>query len=80
MAPQAVLRAADTTLVQYKLTSIPIMSIHGDQDGGGKRVTEKLQKLNDAEGIELEGRHPVYLDSPEEFVQEVMRFLDENGL
>ena len=29
----------------------------------GKKVTEKWKNLNDAKGVELEGRHPVF-DSP----------------
>ena len=80
VAPPAVLKADDSTLLQYKESKIPVLAIHGDQDAMGKKVTEKLSKLLDAEGIELFGRHPVYLDSPEEFVQEVMQFLAEEGL
>lgn len=80
VASFAVLGASDTTLQQYKEAKIPILAIHGDQDASGKRVTEKLKSLNDSKGVELEGRHPVYLDSPEEFVQEVISFLDEEGL
>jgi len=80
VASGAVLGASESTTQQYKSSKIPILAIHGDQDSMGKKVTEKLENLNDAKGVELEGRHPVYLDSPEEFVQELMRFLDEEGL
>ncbi|KAL3772827.1 hypothetical protein ACHAW5_009504 [Stephanodiscus triporus] len=80
VASGAVLKAADSTLIRYRDAKIPILSIHGDKDEPGKRATEKLKELSDANGVELEGRHPVYLDSPEEFVREVMQFLDEKGL
>ncbi|KAL7533540.1 hypothetical protein ACHAXR_005300 [Thalassiosira sp. AJA248-18] len=80
VASPAVIKAPESTLLQYKMAKIPILAIHGDQDKMGKEVTDKLAKLNDAKGVELSGRHPVYLDSPEEFVSEVMQFLDEEGL
>lgn len=80
VASGAVLGATDATLLSYKQANIPVFAIHGDQDSGGKKVTEKLKSLIGAKGVELVGRHPVYLDSPEEFVQEVMQFLDEESL
>eukprot|EP00579_Thalassiosira_antarctica_P002008 CAMPEP_0201869868 /NCGR_PEP_ID=MMETSP0902-20130614/3217_1 /ASSEMBLY_ACC=CAM_ASM_000551 /TAXON_ID=420261 /ORGANISM="Thalassiosira antarctica, Strain CCMP982" /LENGTH=306 /DNA_ID=CAMNT_0048395427 /DNA_START=12 /DNA_END=932 /DNA_ORIENTATION=- len=80
VASGAVVKAPESTLLQYKSANIPILAIHGDQDAMGKKVTNRLTEFSDAKGVELEGRHPVYLDSPEEFVQEVMQFLDEKGL
>lgn len=80
VASPAVLKATDSTLMQFRVARIPVLSIHGDKDEMGKKVTEKLEALTDANGVELEGRHPVYLDSPQEFVGEVMQFLDEKGL
>jgi len=79
VASGAVLGAQASALLQYKTANIPILAIHGDQDTKGKEVTKKLTELSDAKGVELEGRHPVYLDSPEEFVSEVMQFLDDKG-
>lgn len=78
VASLAVLKASESTLVQYKIANIPILSIHGDKDEAGKKVTERLKEVSNANGIELDGRHPVYLDSPGEFVQEVMQFLEMN--
>ncbi len=80
VASFAVLSASDDTLLQF--TNTPILAIHGDKDLKGKKVTERLKDTNkdNVNGLELEGRHPVYLDSPEEFVREVMQFLDEKGL
>lgn len=80
VASFAVLKASESTLVQYKIANIPILSIHGDKDEAGKKVTERLKRVSNANGIELDGRHPVYLDSPEEFVQKVMQFLDVMNL
>ncbi|KAL7540888.1 hypothetical protein ACHAWF_006807 [Thalassiosira exigua] len=80
VASGAVVSSSEPPLLAFKTANIPILAIHGDKDAGGKRVTERLEKLNGARGVELEGRHPVYLDSPEEFVQEVMQFLDEESL
>ena len=36
--------------------------------------------LSGTNGVELEGQYPVYLDSLEEFVQEILMFLYSNGL
>ena len=80
VATGSVVKAEEATILQYKLDNVPILAIHGDQDAMGKKVTERLKQLNGAKGVELSGRHPVYLDSPEEFVQEVLQFLDEEGL
>ena len=80
VAAGAVLGASDAALRRYEAADIPILAIHGDQDGRGKEATKRLTELVGAEGVELKGRHPVYLDSPEEFVAEVLRFLDERGL
>lgn len=79
----AVLGASDEVLSQFasERREIPVLAIHGDQDETGRKSTERLREaISGAGGVELEGRHPVYLDSPEEFVQEVMQFLDEMGL
>jgi pimeloyl-ACP methyl ester carboxylesterase len=80
IASFGVLTANETTLVQYKIDNISILSIHGNKDEAGKKVTERLKVVCNARGIELNGQHPVYLDSPEEFVQEVMQFLDVMNL
>lgn len=58
------------------LKAIPILAIYGDQDVGGKQSSERLQSTADAKVVELHGRHPCYLDSPTEFVDEVIKFLE----
>ncbi len=80
VASPAVLKATDATLMQFKNANIPILSIHGDGDVMGKKVTKRLEAISGAEGVEFEGGHPVYIDSPQEFAGEVMEFLDEKGL
>ncbi len=80
VASPAVLKATDATLTRFKNANIPILSIHGDGDEMGKKVTKRLETISGAEGVELTGGHPVYLDSPQEFVGRVMEFLDEKGL
>jgi pimeloyl-ACP methyl ester carboxylesterase len=81
VAPPSVGQAADETLGIFNELSIPILAIYGNQDDMGKKVTEKLVRLvENVKKVELEGRHPVYLDSPEEFVMEVLQFLEEEQL
>ncbi|EED94093.1 predicted protein [Thalassiosira pseudonana CCMP1335] len=80
VAPPAVLSADSSTLESFTKLQIPILAIHGDQDSMGKKVTQKLEQNANAKGVELEGKHPVYLDSPEEFVREVLQFMEEEGL
>lgn len=80
VASGSVLKATDDVLIAFKTNQIPILAIHGDQDTTGKKVTERLENLANAKGVELDGSHPVYLDSPDEFVSEILQFLEESGL
>lgn len=49
---------------------VPVLAIYGSEDPvAGKKSSELLSKLIGAETVELKGRHPVYLDSPDEFVE-----------
>ena len=59
-----------------KLHGLPILSIFGDQDNAGRKSSQKLTDLVGAKALELEGRHPCYLDSPEEFVSAVIEFVE----
>jgi hypothetical protein len=80
VASGSVLKVSDEALLKYVHANIPILAIHGDQDIMGKKVTERLVQLTKAKGVELEGHHPVYLDSPDDFVMEIIKFMEENGL
>ena len=57
------------------LENTPVLAIYGNQDAGGRITSERLGDLVGAQVVELVGRHPVYLDSPDEFVTAVQRFL-----
>jgi len=72
VAPMGVSKCSKTNLGTLKSKGITIFPIYGDQDGAGKRVSEKLfQYAGASKVLELPGRHPVYLDSPEAFVKAV---------
>ena len=48
-----------------------ILAVYGTKDKRGKTVTETLRDRAGAKTLELTGRHPVYLDSPEEFAEAI---------
>lgn len=58
------------------LAAVETLAIYGDQDIGGKISSEKLKSLANAKVVELRGSHPCYIDSPKEFVDEVMKFVE----
>jgi hypothetical protein len=58
---------------------LPILAIYGDKDRAGKQSSERLQALAGATTLEMVGTHPCYLDSPKEFVYEVIKFVDSQG-
>jgi hypothetical protein len=76
VASPAVLSANDSDLKTFPKAGIKILAIHGNNDSMGKRVTKKLEDVTGAKGVELSGGHPVYLDSPREFVETVLTFLN----
>lgn len=80
VAPPAVKQASDITFSSFNKLSLPVLAIYGDKDLMGKNVSDKLVTLVNAKSVELEGSHPVYLDSPDEFVQEILQFLEEEQL
>lgn len=60
------------------LKQLPILAIYGNRDTAGKQSSERLQTYANAQALELQGGHPCYLDSPKEFVNEVLKFLAQN--
>jgi len=63
-----VLKAESDALAIFH--DVPVLAIYGSEDPvAGKKSSELLSKLIGAETVELKGRHPVYLDSPDEFVE-----------
>ncbi|KAL3802637.1 hypothetical protein HJC23_011961 [Cyclotella cryptica] len=80
VASPSVLSASDAALQAFPGLNIPVLAINGDDDGMGRRVTEKLVNDINAKGVELTGGHRVYLFSPIEFVQEIVDFIEEESL
>lgn len=79
VASPAVLRPS-TPITNYGIfqkLNIGVLAIHGNNDSMGKKVTSKLVDEANARGVELNGGHPCYLDSPREFVDTVTSFLLE---
>lgn len=76
VAPPAVKRATDKQLQELS-DVLPILAIYGNKDEGGKVVSETLGKLSQAKVVEIPGSHPCYLDSPDDFIQNVRDFLEE---
>jgi len=54
---------------------LPILAIYGSDDKGGKKVSDKLESFSDAKLVEINGGHPCYLDSPDDFIKELLSFL-----
>lgn len=79
VAPAMVSQSPDDVFDVLIELSIPVLAIYGDRDSFGEQVTNKLVRVANARDVELEGGHPVYLDSPDEFVEEMLKFLDGVG-
>jgi hypothetical protein len=79
VAPVSLTLATDDQITQGLATggaAVRILAIYGDQDTGGSRLSARLLRLlPNTKVVELSGGHPVYLDSPDEFVQTILGFL-----
>jgi len=82
VASPAVLKSTlqDSELKSYVKADVPVLAIHGDEDRMGGKVTKRLVDVVGAEGVELKGKHPCYLDSPDDFVKTVLDFVDRKFL
>jgi hypothetical protein len=74
VASPSISRAPDTSLQGLK-DRLPILAIYGSKDSKGKVVSEKLHTLSNAILIQIQGGHPCYLDSPDDFTRELLDFL-----
>lgn len=54
-------------------STFKVLAIYGDQDEPGKENSELLRQVG-APVVELKGSHPVYLDSPIEFIHTVVKY------
>ena len=57
-------------------TPIQILAVYGDRDKKGKKVSVKLRDQAGAKALRLPGGHPVYLDSPNEFVDALAKEIE----
>jgi hypothetical protein len=76
VASNSVLKVDDLALRAVKDANWPILAIYGDQDTKGKKSMQKLGQQAGATVKELHGRHPVYLDSPTEFILTILEYLN----
>jgi hypothetical protein len=51
---------------------VSVLAIHGNDDMAGGRYSARLEELAGATVVELVGRHAVYLQSPDDFVQTIV--------
>jgi len=58
------------------MKSLKILAVYGTKDGSGVPRSKPLEQYANAKLIEIEGRHPCYLDSPRNFVDAVVGFLE----
>jgi abhydrolase domain-containing protein 14 len=74
VASPSISRAEDVAIQGLK-NRLKILAIYGSKDKNGKVVSEKLHTLANAKLVQIEGSHPCYLDSPDDFIRELLDFL-----
>jgi hypothetical protein len=74
VASPSITSAKESDLEQLK-GRIPILAIYGSKDKGGKAVSKRLESISSAKRVEIDGGHPCYLDSPDDFIKELLKFL-----
>ena len=81
VAPVALSSASDDQIVGTvgSNNAVPVLAIYGDGDSSGGRLSERLGSVVGATVVELSGGHPVYLQSEDEFVQNILDFIGESG-
>ena len=77
VAPVALSSASDDQIVGTvgSNNDVPVLAIYGDEDSSGGRLSERLGSVVGATVVELSGGHPVYLQSEDEFVQNILDFI-----
>ena len=77
--PVAVGRLSSTYITSEQIQAmaglINVLAIYGDRDTAGGRLSDKLGILIGASVVELPGGHPVYLESPDDFVANILEFI-----
>jgi hypothetical protein len=77
--PVAVGRLASTYISNEQIQAMAglthVLAIYGDRDTAGGRLSDKLGTFIGASVVELPGGHPVYLESPNDFVANILEFI-----
>jgi hypothetical protein len=76
VATGSLLSASDdqVTALQTLFPELRILAITGNDDTAGGKYSARLATLAGATAVELTGRHAVYLQSPDDFVQTILDF------
>ena len=75
VAPVSLVSASDEQIGAVKdISNFSILAINGNDDRAGGKYSTRLADLAGATAVELVGRHAVYLQSPDEFVQTILEF------
>ena len=77
VASGSVLKTSEEALGVFQKYSIPVLAMNGNQDEKGKLVTKRLGQFANAEEVEMEGGHPCYLDSPDDFILLLFDFIEK---
>lgn len=74
VACPSIMKKKEETLKKFLKEGTPILAVYGSRDKMGEKVTERLVKFASAEKKMIDGRHPCYLDSPNNFVEAIFDF------
>ncbi len=75
VASSSLVYASDDQITALKgLSGLRILAINGNDDSAGGKYSARLEDLAGATAVELTGRHAVYLQSPDDFVQTILSF------
>ena len=77
VACPAIQSTSEEALKRFIELSIPVMAVYGSKDSMGKTVSEKLKTFAGGSVHEIYGSHPCYLDSPNEFIGLIKKFIKE---
>jgi hypothetical protein len=76
VATGSLVQATDDQIaaLQNLYPHLRILAINGNDDQAGGKYSTRLADLANATAVELVGRHAVYLQSPDDFVQTILNF------
>jgi len=77
VACPSIMSASSEALKLIPSKNIPVLSLYGTRDSRGKEVNKRLISLSNAQSAEIEGGHPCYFDSPDDFVKVLFQFIED---